>query len=76
VARADGGAEEGRHRIHPLVTDVAGLLWLANQNCITPHVWTARDPDLMHPDLLVIDLDPSEEDDDALRAATLLVRGA
>jgi bifunctional non-homologous end joining protein LigD len=59
---------------HPLVTDVPGLLWLANMNSITPHVWTARDPDLMHPDLLLFDLDPSEEDDDALRAATLLVR--
>ena len=59
---------------HPLVTNMAGLLWLANMNCITPHVWTARDPDLMHPDLLLFDLDPSEEDDDALRAATLLVR--
>jgi len=61
---------------HPLITDTAGLLWLANQNCITPHVWTSRDPDLLHPDLLVFDLDPSEEDDDALRAATLLVRDA
>ena len=61
---------------HPLVTNAAGLLWLANQNCITPHVWTARAPDLMHPDLLVFDLDPSVEDDDALRAATLLVRDA
>ena len=61
---------------HPLVTDAAGLLWLANLNCITPHVWTARDPDLLHPDLLVFDLDPSEDDDDALRAATLLVRDA
>jgi bifunctional non-homologous end joining protein LigD len=61
---------------HPLVTDTEGLLWLANLNCITPHVWTARDPDLLHPDLLVFDLDPSEEDHDALRAATLLVRDA
>src|SRR5688572_31037012 len=61
---------------HPLVTDVSGLLWLANMNCITPHVWTARAPDLMHPDLLVFDLDPSEDDEDALRAATLLVRDA
>ena len=61
---------------HPLVTDAAGLLWLANMNCITPHVWTARAPDLLHPDLLVFDLDPSEDDDDALRAATLLVRDA
>lgn len=59
---------------HPLVTDTESLLWLANMNSITPHVWTARAPDLLHPDVLVFDLDPSEEDDDALRAATLLVR--
>ena len=59
---------------HPIVTDERGLLWLANQNCITQHVWTSRDPDLMHPDVLVFDLDPSVDDDDALRAATLLVR--
>jgi bifunctional non-homologous end joining protein LigD len=45
-------------------------------NCITPHVWTARAPDLLHPDLLVFDLDPSVDDDDALRAATLVVRDA
>jgi bifunctional non-homologous end joining protein LigD len=61
---------------HPLVTDTESLLWLANMNCITPHVWTARAPDLMHPDLLVFDLDPSEDDDTALRAATLVVRDA
>lgn len=61
---------------HPLVTDTDSLLWLANMNSITLHVWTARAPDLMHPDVLVFDLDPSEADDDALRAATLLVRDA
>ena len=61
---------------HPLVTDTGSLLWLANMNCITPHVWTARAPDLMHPDLLVFDLDPSADDDTALRAATLVVRDA
>ena len=59
---------------HPIVTDERGLLWLANQNCITSHVWTSRAPDLLHPDLLVFDLDPSVDDDDALRAATLIVR--
>ena len=29
---------------HPLVCDTRSLLWLANQNCITPHVWTSRAP--------------------------------
>jgi bifunctional non-homologous end joining protein LigD len=59
---------------HPIVTDTRSLLWVVNQNCITPHVAVARAPDLLHPDLCVFDLDPSEDDDDALRTATLLVR--
>ena len=29
---------------HPVVTDTRSLLWLANQNSITPHVWTSRAP--------------------------------
>lgn len=59
---------------HPLVTDARSLLWLANQNCITPHVWTSRVPDLYHPDICVFDLDPSEENSEQLRAATLQLR--
>ena len=59
---------------HPLVTDTRSLVWLANQNCITPHVWTSRVPALMTPDLCVFDLDPSEEAPDILRAAVLGVR--
>jgi bifunctional non-homologous end joining protein LigD len=59
---------------HPLITSEAGLLWLANMNCITPHVWTSRAPLLNVPDVLVFDLDPSQDDADALRIATLLVR--
>ena len=59
---------------HPIVTDARSLLWLANQNCITPHVWTSRAPDLYHPDICVFDLDPSEEDADVLRSAALKLR--
>src|SRR4029077_7590036 len=50
------------------------LLWIANQNSITPHVWTSRVPDLGRPDLCVFDLDPSREDPAALRAGALSVR--
>jgi bifunctional non-homologous end joining protein LigD len=60
---------------HPIVTDTRSLLWLANQNCITPHVWTSRAPDLAHPDIWVFDLDPSKADEpDAVRAAALALR--
>jgi bifunctional non-homologous end joining protein LigD len=59
---------------HPLVTDTRSLLWLANQNCITPHIWSSRVPRLYQPDVCVFDLDPSEDDLDVLRAASLAVR--
>jgi bifunctional non-homologous end joining protein LigD len=60
---------------HPIVTDTRSLLWVVNQNTITPHVWTSRAPDVYHPDICVFDLDPSKEDEpDVLRTAALRVR--
>lgn len=60
---------------HPIVTDTEGLLWLANQNSITIHVWPSRAPNLYQPDVCVFDLDPSKADDlGPLRAAALSLR--
>jgi bifunctional non-homologous end joining protein LigD len=59
---------------YPLVTDAESLLWLVNQNSITPHVWISRAPDLHHPDICVFDLDPSVDDAGMLRDAALLLR--
>ena len=60
---------------HPLANDTRSLLWLANQNSITIHVWPSRTPNLYNPDICVFDLDPSQEDAfDTLRAAALNVR--
>jgi bifunctional non-homologous end joining protein LigD len=59
---------------HLLVNDLRSLLWMANQNTITPHVWTSRAPDLLHPDICVFDLDPSADEPDRLRAAALALR--
>ncbi len=59
---------------YPLVQDTRSLLWLANQNSITPHVWTSRAPNLSYPDLCVFDLDPMEDEPEVLRAAALGVR--
>jgi bifunctional non-homologous end joining protein LigD len=59
---------------HPLICDERSLQWMANQNCITPHVWTSRVPELYRPDVCVFDLDPSEDDATALRATALNLR--
>jgi bifunctional non-homologous end joining protein LigD len=59
---------------HPLAGDVKSLLWLANQNTVTPHVWTSRAPDLFHPDICVFDLDPAVDNPAEVRAAALQLR--
>lgn len=64
---------------HPLVTDMRSLLWLANQNSITIHVWPSRAPNFYKPDICVFDLDPSHDSADehqlyVLRKAALDLR--
>ena len=60
---------------HPIANDTRSLLWLANQNSITIHVWPSRAPNLYHPDICVFDLDPAGDDEpDLLRAAALNLR--
>jgi bifunctional non-homologous end joining protein LigD len=59
---------------HPVITDVQSLLWTANQNTITHHVWSSRVPDLKHPDVCVFDLDPSIDDVDSVRRAAIALR--
>jgi bifunctional non-homologous end joining protein LigD len=60
---------------HPLANDQRSLLWLANQNSITIHVWPSRIPKLYYPDVCVFDLDPANEDEpERLRNAALLLR--
>ncbi|HWH93099.1 MAG TPA: non-homologous end-joining DNA ligase [Baekduia sp.] len=56
---------------HVLANDRETLQWLAQQGCITPHVFTARADRLDRPDRLVIDLDPSRDDFSAVRRAAL-----
>jgi bifunctional non-homologous end joining protein LigD len=60
---------------HPIANDLRSLLWLANQNSITIHVWPSRLPNLYNPDICIFDLDPPNENDlDTLRAAALKLR--
>jgi bifunctional non-homologous end joining protein LigD len=72
IERRDEKREGDVH--YPLANDARSLVWLANQNSITPHVWTSRVPDLLHPDVCVFDLDPSRDHAGDLRAGALAVR--
>jgi bifunctional non-homologous end joining protein LigD len=71
VPRRRGGDVE-----HAVGGEAATLVWLANQNCITPHAWTARADRPDHPDRLVFDFDPPDDGDghlDAIRAGALAI---
>ena len=59
---------------HPLADDARALLWMANQNAVTLHVWPSRVPTLLEPDLCLFDLDPAADEPEVARAATLAVR--
>ena len=66
VGRVETPRRKGGTNCHAMVQDADTLRWLANQNCITPHVWTARRDKLDRPDRLVFDLDPPEGTDFAV----------
>ena len=59
---------------HVLITDTRGLLWVANQNSITPHVWVSRAPKIMRPDIMIFDLDPSDDNQSRLRKGALTLK--
>lgn len=54
---------------HIVCDDAASLVYLANQACITPHVWLSRADRLDLPDQIIFDLDPSRDDFSIVRAA-------
>ncbi len=55
-------AKEGGSVTHVVCDDAATLVYLANQACITPHIWLSRIDDLDRPDRMIFDLDPSGDD--------------
>jgi bifunctional non-homologous end joining protein LigD len=59
---------------YPVCRHADDLAYLANQGCVTPHVWLSRTPDIHHPDQMVFDLDPATEDLGVLRLAAAALR--
>jgi bifunctional non-homologous end joining protein LigD len=69
-------AKEGGTVRHVVIDDAATLVYLANQACITPHVWLSRIDHLQRPDRMILDLDPPDgaEDLGRLRRAVRWTR--
>ncbi|MDG9712666.1 non-homologous end-joining DNA ligase [Streptomyces sp. DH10] len=66
-------AKEGGTVRHAVCDDTATLLFLADQAGITLHRWLSRADSVDHPDRLVFDLDPAQDDFDAVREAARLL---
>jgi bifunctional non-homologous end joining protein LigD len=75
VARVETPRRKGGSIEHVLCQDADTLRWLANQNCITPHVWSARRDRLDRPDHVVFDFDPEAGSDFTLVREGALLAG-
>jgi bifunctional non-homologous end joining protein LigD len=73
IGRVEVSTEKGPQQ-QILANEAAALAYLANQNCITPHVWLSRADALEHPDQLMFDLDPPGEDFEPVRDGALMLR--
>jgi bifunctional non-homologous end joining protein LigD len=73
VARVEVPRRKGGNIYHGVINDARTLRWLAQQNCITPHVWNSRRDKLDRPDRIVFDLDPTEDDFGLVREGALAV---
>jgi bifunctional non-homologous end joining protein LigD len=51
--------------------DIATLVYIANQACVTPHIFLSRIDKLDVPDQMVLDLDPQGEDFELVRSTAL-----
>ncbi|MCV7090736.1 non-homologous end-joining DNA ligase [Mycobacterium interjectum] len=75
MGRVEVAKEDGGTVVHPVAERPEALRWLANQNCVTLHVWQSRRLRLDKPDRLVFDLDPSDSDFAVVRATARAVAG-
>lgn len=61
---------DGSETVYPVVREAGDITYLANQNTVTFHMWSATTARPSHPDWLIIDLDPEAGDLDNVRFAT------
>lgn len=66
--------ETGETQPQVVCDNAATLVYLADQACITPHVWLSRAGALHHPDRMIFDLDPPSDEFAPIRFAARALR--
>jgi len=61
IARKKVKRKEGGYVTYAVIKNEATIVYLANQVCITPHLWLSKEDKLNYPDRLIFDLDPSKK---------------
>ncbi|NBI07801.1 non-homologous end-joining DNA ligase [Senegalia massiliensis] len=61
--RVDIKNKDKGHTIYPLCNNKHSLVYLANQACISQHIWLSKKDSLDYPDKIIFDLDPPENKD-------------
>lgn len=74
IHRATLELEKGRIQHQVLCNDAETLVYLANQDCITLHVFLSRADKIHNPDRMIFDLDPGDHDFDKVKFAANLLR--
>ena len=69
IKKQDGGKTS-----YVVCNDKATLVYLANQACITPHIWLSRKDKPDYPDRMIFDLDPSKDNFDEVKDAARKIR--
>jgi bifunctional non-homologous end joining protein LigD len=57
-----------------LCNDAATLVYLANQLCLTPHLWLSKKDKLDYPDRMIFDLDAAKKDFAAVRKTAFMLK--
>ncbi len=74
IKRATIELEKGHTQHQVLCNDAETLAYLANQDCITLHIFLCREDKLRYPDKMIFDLDPGDHDFDKVKFAAKELR--
>lgn len=74
IARTTVGLHRGGTITHAVVNDAATLVYLANYNMITAHVWLSKVDHPEQPDQLIFDLDPADDDFGLVRRTAVALK--